>query len=149
MTFRKFPSIEQFRNNIRAVRNRVSYKGKDENGDPIYTPCVFPTLRLVGTTKLHGCVHEDTLITLADGSQEKIKDVKPGTSILSFNVEEQKCEFDTVNEVMINDLDKDWVELEFSDGTILKCTADHPVLTHEGWVNAENLTEFHQLITEK
>ena len=47
----KFPSIEQFRHVIRAVRDHCSFHGK-----PI------PTLKLVGTIKLHGTnagIHRD------------------------------------------------------------------------------------------
>ncbi len=40
---KKFPSIEQFRHAVRAVRDRASF-----NGTPV------PTLRFRGTVKLHG-----------------------------------------------------------------------------------------------
>lgn len=52
---KKFTEIEQFRNVIRAVKSHHDYKGKDENGDTIYshdTP--YPTLRFRGTVKCHG-----------------------------------------------------------------------------------------------
>lgn len=53
---KKFPSIEQFRNVIRSVKERHDYKGKDELGEfPLYrhdTP--YPTLTFSGTVKLHG-----------------------------------------------------------------------------------------------
>lgn len=52
---KKFPSIEQYRNVIRTVKTQHDYKGKDENGDPIYLHDTdYPTLRFKGTIKIHG-----------------------------------------------------------------------------------------------
>lgn len=55
MKFLKYPSIEQYRNVVRAVSSHTEYLGKNENGDPIYDASVVkPTLRFKGTIKLHG-----------------------------------------------------------------------------------------------
>lgn len=52
---KKYPSIEQFRNVIRAVRSQHDYIGRDENGDAIYEHTSdYPTLEFEGTVKLHG-----------------------------------------------------------------------------------------------
>lgn len=52
---KKYPSIEQFRNLIRDVRNNHDYQGKDEEGNPIYQHKTnYPTLKFQGTVKLHG-----------------------------------------------------------------------------------------------
>lgn len=145
----KWPSIEQFRNVVKNVQHRAAYLGLDAEGNPMFDKTrKNPTLTFRGTVKLHGCVHQDTLITLADGSKEKIKDIQPGTSILSFNEETDQIEFDIVNEVIVQNLNKPWVELTFDDGTVLKCTADHPILTTDGWVEAKNISENHILVTE-
>jgi len=51
----KFPKIRQFRDVIRDVKLSHDFKGKDEEGNPIYsheTP--YPTLKFEGTVKLHG-----------------------------------------------------------------------------------------------
>lgn len=51
----KFPSINQFRNVIRHVKDHAQYAGKDENGDPIFDRSIeLPTLSFRGTVKLHG-----------------------------------------------------------------------------------------------
>lgn len=51
----KYPSIEQFRNVIRTVRERHDYQGKSETGEPIYQhDSPYPTIKFTGTTKLHG-----------------------------------------------------------------------------------------------
>lgn len=51
----KYPSIEQFRNVIRTVKTQHDYKGKDEQGEPIYKhDSPYPILTFRGTVKLHG-----------------------------------------------------------------------------------------------
>lgn len=145
----KWPSIEQYRNLVKNVQMKNRYRGKDADGEPIFDAFAkLPTLKFEGTVKLHGCVHADTLITLADGSKEMIKDIVSGTSVLSYNERSQQIEFDVVNEVIVQILDKPWVELTFDNGTILKCTADHPILTTDGWVEAKYISENHVLVTE-
>ena len=52
----KFPEISQFRNVIRNVKQRASYNGKDDRGEPMYrdTTGKLPVLKFRATTKLHG-----------------------------------------------------------------------------------------------
>jgi hypothetical protein len=51
----KYPSTEQLRNIVRHVKTHHDYKGKDENGDPIYRhDSPYPTLEFTGTVKIHG-----------------------------------------------------------------------------------------------
>lgn len=53
--FRKFPSIEQFRNVVREVKHKATYRGLDEKGDAIYDASAkLPVLRFLGSVKLHG-----------------------------------------------------------------------------------------------
>lgn len=54
-TFVKFPSIEQYRNVVKNVKDRARYAGKDENGNVIYKDdVVYPTIKFMSTVKLHG-----------------------------------------------------------------------------------------------
>jgi len=51
---KKFPSIEQFRNVIKQVRLRHDFQGK-EGDEPVYSHLTpYPTLKFIGTVKLHG-----------------------------------------------------------------------------------------------
>jgi hypothetical protein len=51
----RFPSIEQYRNVIKAVQNRARWVGNDMNGDPVFNRnAPIPTLKFRGTVKLHG-----------------------------------------------------------------------------------------------
>ena len=50
-----FPSIGQFAELVASVNRKCTYIGRDENNDPIYDMTLpKPTLKFVGTTKLHG-----------------------------------------------------------------------------------------------
>lgn len=76
MKFFKYPSIEQFRNIIKAVKSQHDYQGKDEDGESIYQHnSPYPTLDFVGTVKLHGTnaaivKHKDGNITFQ--SRERV-----------------------------------------------------------------------------
>jgi hypothetical protein len=51
----RYPSIDQFRNVVKAVNFRTNYDGKDEaTGKPKFVPRTQPTLKFRGTVKLHG-----------------------------------------------------------------------------------------------
>lgn len=51
----KFPSIEQYRNVVRAVKAKAQFTGLDEQGEATYNPNLpLPTLTFEGTVKLHG-----------------------------------------------------------------------------------------------
>jgi len=57
----KYPSIEQYRTAVSNFKSLHSYRGKDEEGKPIYVSVdSFPKLRYRGTVKLHG-THADVV----------------------------------------------------------------------------------------
>lgn len=67
MTFRPFPSIDQFRNVIRSVGLRSAYTGVDAAGEPQYDGTKpKPKLRFRGTVKIHG-TNAGINLTLGDG----------------------------------------------------------------------------------
>jgi len=86
-------------------------------------------------------------VTLADGSTKPISEIIVGTSILSYDTDKNKVEFDTVKNVIVQELEKDWLELTFENKRTLKCTEDHPLFTlNRGWVEAKNLTENDEIL---
>lgn len=146
----KYPSIDQFRNAITSVRNFTRYAGKDEQGNPVYNTDPLPVIKYTGTVKLHGCFSHDTLITLADGTKIPISEISKNTSILSFDIDKNDYVIEKVNDVIIQELDKNWVKLEFDDGTSIECTEDHKFYTkNRGWVEAKDLTDSDIFILDK
>lgn len=125
MDFKHFPDIEGFHNAVKS--------GEYFN---------FPTIKYRGKIKLHGGFSGQTLVTMADGSQLPISELKVGDSILSYDFDKE----DYVPKEMTNhyksELDKEWIELEFDTGIKIKCTKDHKFFTkNRGWVEAQDLTE--------
>ena len=79
------------------------------------------------------CVTGDSLITMADGTQKQIKDIKVGDKVLSYNT--STCEVgQTVVKSLTKVIRQQIVHITFSDGTILKITPDHPMFSERGWI---------------
>lgn len=92
---------------------------------------------------MNGCFHEDTLIKTASGSK-KISDITPEDQVLSYDIENDKFEF--INPKWCietpHSAEKQKIEIEFEDGSLVKCTEDHEFYTtNRGWVKAKDLTE--------
>lgn len=50
-----FPSINQFRNVVKTIREQACYMGKNDAGEAVFNPApVYPKLSFTGTVKLHG-----------------------------------------------------------------------------------------------
>jgi len=104
---------------------------------------------VVITEKVHGCLHKDTLITLANGEKVPISQIKRGYSILSFDEKTKTFIPSKVKHVIKRDNTKKikWMELDI-DGNIICCTVNHKFLTsNRGWIEAQNLTETDDIIS--
>ena len=84
-------------------------------------------------TKDSCCVAEDSLISMADGTQKQIKDIKVGDKVLSYNTTTRKVE-QTVVQSLTKVVRQDIVHITFADGTMLKITPDHPMFSERGWI---------------
>ena len=125
MSFKKFTSIEKFSDAWLLMQKHT-----------------MEDLSFRSKIKLHGCFSKDTLVLLANGEQEKISEIQPGTSIMSFNEETKKFEVDEVVAAISDDLEKEWIKLTFDNGSTVECTKDHLFLTsNRGWVEAQDLDE--------
>lgn len=79
------------------------------------------------------CVDGETNITMADGTTKKAKDVVVGDEVLSYNDETKQYEKTTIEET-INPYREKILEITFEDGSTLKITDDHPLLSARGWI---------------
>lgn len=74
------------------------------------------------------CLVEGTLITMANGTQKKVEDLKVGDMVLVFNHETGKWDYAPI---LVNAHKNDEkffariINLQFDDGTILKIVGDH------------------------
>ena len=132
---KKFPKIKGFHNVVKEVRSF-----------PIDN--AFPTMNFRSKNKLHGCVDKNTLVSMSDGSQKAISELSIGDSILSYNLNLKCIEEDIITNVIYKDVDKAWLRLDFSDGSVLNCTEDHLVFTlNRGYVEAVDLTDDDEIVS--
>ena len=94
----------------------------------------------VGIFQMDGCLHENSLITLANGTQKKIKDLKIGDKNISYNEKTEKFEVDTIKKHVFTGM-KNGFKIIMEDGSHLKTSKDHRFLTNEGWKKAYELKE--------
>ena len=79
------------------------------------------------------CVDAETEITMANGTTKKAKDVQIGDEVMSFNELTKTFEKTTI-EATITPYRSRIIEITFEDGTTLKITDDHPMLSARGWI---------------
>ena len=87
------------------------------------------------------CLHPDTKILMSSGEYKKISEILAGEYVKTINEESLQIE-DKPVEYIYKNLNKgqQMYELEMEDGSILKITGNHKVLTkNRGWVRVDNL----------
>jgi hypothetical protein len=95
----------------------------------------------------HGsCLDYDTEIIKNDGSIIKIGewcDNYPDLKIdlISYDEKKSKYVIGVGHSPRIGSVINEEYEIEMEDGSIFKCTGNHPFYTQRGWIKAEDLTE--------
>lgn len=92
---------------------------------------------------MRGCVEEDALIKMADGSLKKIKDIQIGDNILDG----------TAKSIMVRNVWKGpeanpCIRFTSLDGHELIVSGSHPMKTIDGWIRAKNINTEHTLLME-
>jgi len=95
------------------------------------------------------CLHPDTLITMEDFSKKKIKNIKKGEKVWTYNKDKNIYEIKEIDFVYKNlSKNNQMFEIEMEDGSILNITGNHKVLTKEnGWVRVDKLLEKEEIIS--
>ena len=92
------------------------------------------------------CFEPNTMVKTKLGDK-KISELVYTDEVLSFNTELNQFEYtcpSVIAETPSSHRDK--IELEFEDGTFVRCTADHKFFTNNrGWVEAKDLTEVDEI----
>ena len=107
--------------------------GKDET--VFFHPSLEPILK-----ETYGilCIHEDSLVSMANWTRKKIKDVIPGDKIFSVNQKSHELEKDICHDICISPKTSG-IQITLSNGHSVIVTHDHKVRTIDGWIKAENL----------
>jgi len=81
------------------------------------------------TRKDDGCLDKNTLIITEDGQKtiETIYNEKYRGKCLSYNITNNKIEYDTIINSIISNNNSEWYEIEMENGTKIKITGDHRV----------------------
>lgn len=94
------------------------------------------------------CVDGNTKISTPTGNK-KIKDIKIGDTIISYNRKNKIFEKDHIKNIYKNSNmsdNEDMYELSFDNGVKLKITGNHKILTKRGYIRTDKLTEFDEII---
>lgn len=94
------------------------------------------------------CFHGDSLVLTPDG-YVAIKNIKFGDKIINYSEEKKEFKVDTVvkqHKNLTKSAEEKMYELEFDTGEIIKVTGNHKFLTTSGWVRADELTEYHEIV---
>lgn len=84
------------------------------------------------------CVDEETLITMSNGKLRKIKDIKPGYHVLTYNEKTKKFKKSFVRHVFDNGIKYIYL-IGTEDGRKIKATFNHKFLTNRGWRTTKQL----------
>lgn len=109
--------------------NSVSALGPDEQ----YYTSKKPSVRIPKITVRWGCFGKETKITMADGTQKLISEIKAGDLVLSAEKES------LVVKNIISGQEKMMVYVETDTGEKLLLSESHPVVTRRGMVTAKDL----------
>ncbi len=108
---------------------------------------------ITSTTAL--CVHPDTLVYCQNGELKKIKDLKIGEKILTFNFKNFTFKFAKVLKKFARPLSKKekLIEITTFSGKKIITTSTHPFLTLKGgqfkWISASQLSKKDYLVVAK
>ena len=92
------------------------------------------TMKLTGPRHYHPsqvgflCFTGDTEVLMGDGTIKLIKDVKNGDIVKTFDYDMKELVTTKIKNWFVKNTDK-LVKVEFTDGTIIKCTPEHKFLT--------------------
>jgi DNA-directed RNA polymerase beta subunit len=87
------------------------------------------------------CIFEDELVFMADCTSKKIKDVKIGDVVITFNPEDGSQSYTNIIHTYHATTDKKMYEVETISGRKIKATFDHRFMTSEGWQLLEDIPE--------
>lgn len=109
------------------------------NGDSVFDD---PAVKVIEKLEIQwGCFAKDTEIRMADGSMKQIQDIRPEDRIMTSNGVGKVLE-------LISGEEEKMVRIGSGRGHRIMVTKDHPVMTEDGWKQAQELTAGDILIME-
>ena len=90
---------------------------------------------------VYQCVYENEDVLMGDLTTKKIKDVRVGDEVISFNPETMMQEKTKVINQYVRDTDKNIVRVKTESGREIITTDDHKFMTNKGWVCPKDMTD--------
>lgn len=98
-----------------------------------------------GDDEVTVCMTKDTLILTKEG-YKTIDTIKKDDIVMSYNEKENKFEYNKVRECGLTKRNTKILKLTLEDGTEIKLTPNHRLLTTNGWKKAKNISENDEII---
>ena len=92
------------------------------------------------------CLTGDTLVMTENGEKPIAELVGTIGKVWSYNTETHKPELKVYKDCRMTQKQAEIYEIVTVDGNVIKCTAEHPILTERGYVKAENLSSEDKII---
>lgn len=87
------------------------------------------------------CLWLEEDVLMADGTRKKIKDIRIGDEVVTFDNTTMNTSTSKVVDHFVKSTDKHMYELETSSGRTIKATFDHLFMTSNGWMRVEDIEE--------
>jgi hypothetical protein len=95
----------------------------------------------------HICLTGDTMVRLIDKSVPISSLIGKTGAIKCYDVYSNIETTSQFYNAQMTSEKADIIEIEFEDGTKVKCTENHPFLTKRGWIKAVDLTSVDDIVT--
>jgi RecA/RadA recombinase len=92
-----------------------------------------------------GCLPEGEMILMADGSTKAVQEIQVGELVATRDGAQPVT--DVWNPETLEFGEAECYEIEFEDGTTVRCSNQHPFLVEGTWVDAEDLVEGDEVTT--
>lgn len=87
------------------------------------------------------CIYENELVLMADNSRKKIKDIKVGDEVVTFDPKTKEHTTTKIVHTYHNKTDKKMYEVTTYSGRKIRATFDHKFMTNKGWMRLEDIPE--------
>ena len=128
------------------------YKNKDSDKILHYTHCEIHSSTIFGILgscipfpehnqsprNCYQCLDINELVLMADGTHKKIKDVKIGDLVVTFNPETLDRSVSSVINQYVRETDKKLYKITTISGREIIATDDHKFMTDSGWITVDN-----------
>jgi DNA-directed RNA polymerase beta subunit len=85
------------------------------------------------------CIYENEIVYMADGTSKKIKDVKVGDEVITFDPITQAQSYTKIVHTYTGPTNKKIYDVETFSGKKIRATFDHKFMTNKGWLPLEDI----------